>query len=75
MAFQDWLTLGIGWNEPSDVTHGAGLGSEKVLEASYLWQITANTSLTPDLQWIIDPANNPAENSVWTAGLRLRLVF
>ena len=75
MAFQDWLTIGIGVNEPSDKTHGENLGSEKVLEASYLWQITANTSLMPDLQWIIDPANNPAQDSVWTAGLRLRLVF
>jgi porin len=75
MAFQDWLTIGIGVNEPSDKTYGEDLGSEKVLEASYLWQITANTSLMPDLQWIIDPANNPAQDSIWTAGLRLRLVF
>jgi porin len=75
MAFQGWFTIGIGVNEPSDTTHGEDLCSEKVLEASYLWQITANTSLMPDLQWIIDPANNPAQGSVWTAGLRLRLVF
>jgi len=75
MAFQDWLTLGIGWNEPSDKTHGAGLGSEKVLEASYLWQITANTSLLPDLQLILDPALNPTEDRVWAAGIRLRITL
>jgi porin len=75
MAFQDWLTIGAGMNKASDKTHGADIGTEAVLEASYLWQITANTSLLPDLQLIIDPANNPAEDSVWTAGLRLRMVF
>ena len=75
MAFQDWLTIGAGVNKPSDKTHGVNLGNETVLEASYHWQITANTSLLPDLQLIVDPANNPAEDTVWTAGLRLRVVF
>jgi porin len=75
MAFRDWLTIGAGLNKPSNNTHGADPGTEKVLEASYLWQITANISLLPDLQLIIDPANNPTEDFVWTAGLRLRAVF
>ena len=57
------------------VPAGAGLGSEKVLEASYLWQITANASLLPDLQLILDPALNPAEDRVWVAGLRLRITL
>jgi porin len=75
IAFQDWLTMGIGWNKPSDKTHEGTLNSEKVLEASYLWQITATTSLLPDLQVIFDPANNPDEDTVWFAGIRLRLTF
>ena len=75
LAFQDWLTLGAGWNDPSEKTHGTGLGTETVFEASYLWQITANTSLLPDLQLILDPALNPEESRIWTAGLRLRLTF
>ncbi len=75
MAFQDWLTIGVGWNRPSEKTHGSGLGSEKVLEASYLWQITANTSLLPDLQLIFEPANQAEKDLIWTAGLRLRLTL
>ena len=75
MAFQDWLTVGLGLNKPSDKTYEPGLSDEKVLEISYLWQITANTSLLPDLQLIRDPALNPEESSIWTAGLRLRFVF
>ena len=50
LAFQDWLTIGAGINKPSEKTHVADLGTEKVLEASYLWQVTANTSVLPDLQ-------------------------
>jgi porin len=75
MAFQDWLTVGVGVNKPSEETHGDDLGTEKVVEASYLWQLTANTSLTPDLQLILDPANNLEEDTIWTAGVRLRLTF
>ena len=75
MAFQDWLTVGLGWNKPSDKTHGKKLDNEKVLEVSYLWQLTANTSLLPDVQLIMDPAKNPEVNSTWTAGFRLRMIF
>jgi porin len=75
MPFQDWLTVGVGLNKPSEETHGTGLGTEKVLEASYLWQLTANTSLTPDLQLILGPASNPEEDTVWVAGLRLRITL
>jgi porin len=75
LAFQDWLTIGAGINKPSAKTHGADLGTEKVLEASYLWQVTANTSVLPDLQLILDPASNPEKDSVWSAAVRLRLTF
>ena len=75
MAFQDWITIGVGVNRPSEATHGDDLGTEKVLEASYLWQITANTSLLPDVQLILDPVNNLQEVAVWMAGARLRVTF
>jgi porin len=70
-----WRPDGAGINKPSGRTRGDGLGNEKVLEASYLWQITANTSLLPDLQLILDPALNPAEDRVWAAGIRLRFTL
>jgi porin len=75
MAFQDWLTFGVGWNKPSDKTHGEDLASEKALETSYLWQVTANTSFLADVQVILDPAQNPDKDSVWMGGMRLRLTF
>jgi porin len=75
MTFQDWFTIGVGWNKPSDKMYGSDLGSEKVLEASYLWQITANTALLPDLQLIVDPADNPEEELIWMTALRLRITL
>lgn len=75
LAYQDWVTVGIGWNRPSEATYGPGLGSERVLEASYLWQVTANTSLLPNVQLILDPALNPDTDTAWTAGVRLRLAL
>ena len=72
---QDWITVGLGWNDPSAETHGLNLGVETVLEASYLWQITANTSLLGDVQIIADPALNPNTNSTWVAGLRMRIAL
>jgi porin len=75
LAFQDWLTIGVGWNKPSEKTYEPGLESEKAFEASYLWQITANTSLLPDIQLILDPASHPEEDLVWVAGVRLRLTL
>ena len=72
---QDWFTLGLGWNKPSRETHGPSLDNEKVLEVSYLWQITANTSLLGDVQYITDPALNSLTSSVWVFGLRMWLAF
>jgi porin len=72
---QDWLTLGLGWNRPSDKTYAGRLDDEAVIEASYLWQLTANTSLLGDIQYIADPAQNPEEDAIWVAGLRLRVAL
>ncbi len=72
---QDWITFGAGWNKPSSKTYGAGLQDEKVLEASYLWQLTANTSLLADVQLISDPALNPDRSLVWIAGVRMRMAL
>jgi carbohydrate-selective porin OprB len=32
-------------------------------------------AVTPDLQWVIDPAENPVDDRIFVAGLRLQLDF
>jgi porin len=73
--FDEIWTIGVGWARPSEQTHGTGLRDEWVLETSYKFQLSKNFSITPDLQILINPANNPSKSSIWIAGLRMILVM
>lgn len=73
-ADETW-TIGAGWARPSELTHGSGLRDEWLLETSYKFQLSKNFSLTPDVQLLINPANNPGRNSVVVAGVRFILVL
>jgi porin len=41
----------------------------------YRLQITDQFALTPDIQYLVDPAQNPTEDSLWIFGLRARLAL
>ena len=62
---QAW-SLGFGWAEPA----GLNLKDEYVIETSYKFQLLKSFSLLPDVQLILDPANNPDKDNVWVIGLR-----
>ena len=68
-------TIGAGWAKPSERTHGSGLRDEWVVETSYKFQLGRNLSLTPDLQILFNPANNPDKSSVWVAGVRVIFIL
>ena len=70
-SFDQIWTIGAGWANPSEQTFGPGLDNETVLETSYKFQLSQNFSLTPDLQVVFNPANDPSESSVWVFGLRV----
>jgi porin len=63
-------TIGAGWAKPSRETFGPGLDNETVFETSYKFQLSQNFSITPDVQIVFNPANDPGESSVWVVGLR-----
>lgn len=69
------LSIGLGWAKPSRKTHGAGLDNETVIETSYKFQLSPNFSLTPDLQYVRNPAKNPDESSVVVFGVRAILTL
>jgi len=73
--FDEIWTIGAGWARPSEKTHGSGLRDEWVIETSYKFQLSKNFSLTPDLQILFNPANNPEKNTIWVAGVRVILVL
>jgi porin len=69
------LGLAFNWGEPNATTWGPGLSSQKTLEVFYRIQLFRELAITPDLQYIRDPALNPAADDLWVFGLRARLAF
>ncbi|CAH0992443.1 hypothetical protein SIN8267_02563 [Sinobacterium norvegicum] len=45
------------------------------LEAFYLMKFFDSLELTPDLQWVQNPADNPKENNIIVAALRTRIFW
>jgi porin len=75
IAGRDVLGIGFNWGEPNEDTFGPGLKDQITLEMYYRFQLAEQIALTPDIQYIQDPATNPNENSLWIFGLRARLAL
>lgn len=74
-GFSETLSLGAGWAEPSEETHGPGLRDEWVLETSYMFQLSENISLTPDVQLLFNPAKNRNRDRLWVFSFRIMFMF
>jgi porin len=68
----DLLGFGLNWGEPAD-SFGPALRDQYTVELFYRVQLSENFAITPDLQYVIDPALNPAEDAILYFGLRGRL--
>jgi len=68
-----WDQAGIGFasGKPSD----PALRDETVVELYWRFQLNPFVAITPDLQWVLDPAKNPANDRIFVAGVRLQLDF
>ena len=69
------LGLGANWGEPNEGTFGPGLKDQYTVELFSRLQVMENLQITPDIQYIKDPARNTEEDSSWIIGLRARLIF
>ena len=69
----DLLGLGLNWSRPSATGVGPDLDDQYTSELFYRLQFSQNFALTPDIQWIINPALNPDEDQIWVFGIRGRL--
>ena len=68
----DLLGFGLNWGRPS-TDFGANLKDQYTAEVFYRLQFSPNFAITPDLQYVVDPALNPNASSIWYAGVRARL--
>ncbi len=66
---------GINWGRPNRDSFGASTDDQYTLEAYYRFQLFERLAITPDLQLIKHPVQNPDHDLVWIAGLRARLTF
>ena len=58
-----------------DYTFCPGLDDQYSFEVFYRFQLTEQLAITPDIQYLVDPALNPDEDKLWVVGLRARLAL
>jgi hypothetical protein len=69
------LGFGANWGEPNEAVFGSGLDDQYAFELFYRLQMTKELAITPDIQFLINPALNPDEDNIWVFGLRSRLAL
>jgi porin len=72
---RDQLGVAANWGRPNEDSFGPGLDYQYTFEVYYRLQVTEQFALTPDIQYLVNPAQNPTEDSLWVFGLRARLAL
>jgi porin len=70
----DQLGVGANWGRPAD-SFGPDLDDQYSVEVFYRVQLSDETTLTGDVQLLVDPALNPEADSIWVLGIRLRIAI
>ena len=68
----DLAAIGVAWSNPSP---GDGGRDETLVEILYRVEVAKAISITPDLQLVFDPADEPDHDFVIVPGIRLLLKF
>lgn len=71
----DILGVGLNWSKPNEDTSGADLDDQYTIESYYRLQLLQQLAVTPSVQWIIKPAQNPDDNQAWVFSIRARLAL
>ena len=71
----DAFGVGLSKSTPSVLTFAPGLDDQYTGELFYRYMLSKHLAITPDLQYIKDPALNSKQNSIWIAGIRVRLTL
>ena len=67
----DLVGIGLNWADP-----GSAFSDDQLTaEAFYRYTISPNIAVTPSVQWIINPALNPSQDSVAIFGIRSRVAL
>lgn len=63
------------WIDLSNSSGSPFIGDELSFDLYYKFQATPAISITPDLQWIVNPSGNPAIADAVVAGIRMNFTF
>lgn len=66
------LGMAYNWGVPNEDTWGEGLDDQHTVELFYRIQVFKELAITPDVQYVRNPALNEKEDKLWIIGLRLR---
>ena len=69
------LGFGANWGKPNKAVFGPGLNDQYGFELFYRLQVTREIAVTPDIQFLINPALNPNEDNIWVVALRARIAI
>ncbi len=72
---RDLLGIGFNWGRPNKSRFGPGLRDQYTLEVFYRMRLTTSLTVTPDIQYIRNPALNPVVDDLWVFGFRARLAL
>ncbi|MDX2475590.1 MAG: carbohydrate porin [Candidatus Krumholzibacteria bacterium] len=71
----DLLSLGLNWSRPSRTVYESELKDQYTVEMLYRWRPFRAFTITPNVQFLFDPALNPDEDLVMVFGARGRLAL
>jgi porin len=69
------LGFGANWGKPNETVFGSGLNDQTGFELFYRLQLTGEIAITPDIQYLMNPALNPYEDDMWVFALRARIAL
>lgn len=69
------LGAGFNWGQVNETTFEPGLDDQFTFEVFYRMQLSSRFAVTPDVQYIINPALNPDQSSLFLWGLRGRIAL
>jgi porin len=67
----DLAGIGFNWSDPGN----ASTDDQFTMEAFYRFTVSPNFAVTPSIQLIINPALDPAQDSITILGLRGRIAM
>lgn len=71
----DVIGFGFNWGQPSDQVYGADPKDQYTAELFYRIQLFQHTTITPDIQLLVNPALNPEASTSWVFSIRTRFSF